>query len=853
MEGLLADTSSADLSAIDPVDELTPQGRANAESVELLREFERTGRAQPFEALMRRHAPMVYATCLKVTRDPHDAEDATQATFLTLAAKGKLNGEIRSPEAWLRKVAHRLSLDLIRSKKRRSNRETIKGEMVSEVQQLDSHDHADSAEAKRILSEELAKMPAGYRMPLVLHYFGGLSRDEMAAQLKVKPSTLGVRLHRAREQLRKRLRARGVAMPAAVLGVLLTETVRGRITDALIGSTSVKASLVALGSHSYSSTGLSASLAGASSLLPIGMTASVVRSVRSLLNTVLSSKIKLAGVLAIAGTLISASTAKVIGYLPELFRQIVPSFSAPTIPLPTLDMPALPRLTQADAPAAEPMPYVSGSIDAQLASLQTKPAAINTAAVYAAESTAPSAPSTSSTTFASLTPTPVATSIAAASSRAAQQVRSGPSSSSVGLPTQFASPALVTPTSRTPAIARPAIATPQPAVTTFVNASLADVRRSAAHAGTRRDTWNASMALSATDSPGSPLVRAGVDQPSAVDLASPHTVGASIGSLPAVGGTQAAAGWSLARSADANSAAASTSTVSDAVDRQAIATQWHAAPGGGLTTSFTWPAATDSISSAGSTASLDVVAKGGSSSVTAPPAAISTQVAADDSAYRVIRYVDASSVVGGFDSDCLEPKSLTDSSQSLGGIGAATTSAAYYALRPTFDGVSGTHDSINDQDADDVAMPPNPLGAPLGPNSARIALRGSTADAAIDYLDTSDASLPAFPPNHTFFGVWKLETSGTFDGVDLLVRYDDLRAARLGLHEYAVKIWVSDGVTWTNLLNDPTFGRDTTANLVWANYTGGDVRYFAVSTPEPAAMLVVGAIGAMALKRRRRV
>jgi hypothetical protein len=98
--------------------------------------------------------------------------------------------------------------------------------------------------------------------------------------------------------------------------------------------------------------------------------------------------------------------------------------------------------------------------------------------------------------------------------------------------------------------------------------------------------------------------------------------------------------------------------------------------------------------------------------------------------------------------------------------------------------------------------------------------------------------------------VWSLETLSSFEAVDLLVRYDDLRAARLGLNEQILKLWVSDGVTWSLLWTDPSFGRDVYQNLLWVT-AGSDVKYFAVSAPEPTTLTLLTAAGVVLGKRRR--
>ena len=55
--------------------------------LDLLRQYGRSGCQQAFSELTRRHIDMVYATCLRRLRNRHDAEDATQAVFIALAAK----------------------------------------------------------------------------------------------------------------------------------------------------------------------------------------------------------------------------------------------------------------------------------------------------------------------------------------------------------------------------------------------------------------------------------------------------------------------------------------------------------------------------------------------------------------------------------------------------------------------------------------------------------------------------------------------------------------------------------------------------------------------------------------------
>ncbi len=210
---------------------------------ELLAEFHRTGQEAPYAEIVRRYAGMVYHVCLQVTKDVHDAEDATQAVFLTLAVRGKTAQEIKYLAPWLQRVGHRLSLDIRRSKKRRSARETKHHDM-NRTRLGDGNNTAqvDLDETKRILRDELDKLPSKYRLPLILHYFGGLKPDEMARELGCKTSTLGVRLHRGRKLLADSMKGRGITLSGGMLSAALLSLVQHGIEDSILQRTASHAS-----------------------------------------------------------------------------------------------------------------------------------------------------------------------------------------------------------------------------------------------------------------------------------------------------------------------------------------------------------------------------------------------------------------------------------------------------------------------------------------------------------------------------------------------------------------------------------------------------------------------------------
>jgi RNA polymerase sigma factor (sigma-70 family) len=182
---------------------------------ELLRRYATARDEMAFEGLVVRHGPMVAATCLAVLRDPHEAEDAFQATFLVLARKA---GSIRATEAlggWLHRVAYRAAVQ-------RSLEATRRRKLEAEAAAMKIPEAARSEvdrDVHAILHEEVERLPAAQRLPVVLCDLEGLTYDQAAGRLHTTVPTLYHRLAMGRKRLRDRLIRRGVT--AAVAGAAI--------------------------------------------------------------------------------------------------------------------------------------------------------------------------------------------------------------------------------------------------------------------------------------------------------------------------------------------------------------------------------------------------------------------------------------------------------------------------------------------------------------------------------------------------------------------------------------------------------------------------------------------------------
>ncbi|HEV3203778.1 MAG TPA: RNA polymerase sigma factor, partial [Gemmataceae bacterium] len=177
------------------------QGAGGLNDSQLLERFITHGDETAFEVLVWRHGPMVLNVCRRILRHDHDAEDAFQATFMTLARKAACIGKRASLASWLYKVAYRAALAAKAIVAKNSTLEKqIRNRTNAGPDQV-----AAIIEFRQVLDAELNRLPKKYRAPFILCYLEGLTIEQAAHQLGWPKGTVGTRLAWARQRLASRI------------------------------------------------------------------------------------------------------------------------------------------------------------------------------------------------------------------------------------------------------------------------------------------------------------------------------------------------------------------------------------------------------------------------------------------------------------------------------------------------------------------------------------------------------------------------------------------------------------------------------------------------------------------------
>ena len=169
---------------------------------------------EAFEKLYRRYVKDVYHYALALLRNPADAEDVTQTTFMNAYRAFRRGQEIEKPHNWLIKIAHNVA----RSRYAHSTRR------VKEVPLEDHVDQLAVAEEERPDVEgvlrALGRLPFNQRAALVMRELEGKSYAEIADTLGVSVAAVETLIFRARRSLKVRASAlrslTSVPLPASL-------------------------------------------------------------------------------------------------------------------------------------------------------------------------------------------------------------------------------------------------------------------------------------------------------------------------------------------------------------------------------------------------------------------------------------------------------------------------------------------------------------------------------------------------------------------------------------------------------------------------------------------------------------
>jgi RNA polymerase sigma factor (sigma-70 family) len=158
-------------------------------------------RNQAFETLYRRYVTDVYHYALALLRNPADAEDVTQTTFLNAYRAYQSGIEVTKPQNWLIKIAHNVA----RSRYARSTRRVKEVPLEDHVEQLALPD--DDRPNIDALLQALWRLPFNQRAALVMRELEGRTYADIADTLGVSVSAVETLIFRARKSMRTRASA----------------------------------------------------------------------------------------------------------------------------------------------------------------------------------------------------------------------------------------------------------------------------------------------------------------------------------------------------------------------------------------------------------------------------------------------------------------------------------------------------------------------------------------------------------------------------------------------------------------------------------------------------------------------
>ncbi|MFH0873342.1 MAG: RNA polymerase sigma factor [Candidatus Komeilibacteria bacterium] len=162
------------------------------------------GDTESFGQLVSRYEPKMTRYARRFLFDGEDVRDIVQEVFIKAYVNIKSLDTSRRFSPWIYRIAHNEFINAIK-KKGRDKSLPFDFDLIfpHPVARETADREATVNDLRRMLDQSLDQLDAKYREPLVLYYFEEMEYGEIAEILKIPISTVGIRLRRGKQQLKK--------------------------------------------------------------------------------------------------------------------------------------------------------------------------------------------------------------------------------------------------------------------------------------------------------------------------------------------------------------------------------------------------------------------------------------------------------------------------------------------------------------------------------------------------------------------------------------------------------------------------------------------------------------------------
>lgn len=161
------------------------------------------GDAQALNMLVDKHKELAYTIALRIVKNPEDAKDITQDSFLKALEKLYQFREESKFSTWLFRIVYNESMMFIRKQKKQL---IASGEEIMERASEEEDEEIDYTKRQNQLNAAIEKLDPKERMIIDLFYLGDKSIKEIHAITGLSTANVKVVLHRSREKLKKNVK-----------------------------------------------------------------------------------------------------------------------------------------------------------------------------------------------------------------------------------------------------------------------------------------------------------------------------------------------------------------------------------------------------------------------------------------------------------------------------------------------------------------------------------------------------------------------------------------------------------------------------------------------------------------------